>query len=157
MNKPAPVDPTVHDFIRQRWSPRAFADRDVEPDALRSLLQAAQWAPSAFNEQPWAFLVATRGEPHAANVVHTAAGPMLIDWDTVRWAPRERDLWSLVDQAGFGEGYGDTSLNAAALEVYRLQWSLAEIADFAMSLSTAPKRNPDREIAIRELRGYLGD
>ena len=63
MKNPAPVDPPVHDFIRQRWSPRAFADRDVEPEALRSLLEAAQWAPSAFNEQPWAFLVATRGEP----------------------------------------------------------------------------------------------
>ena len=65
MNKPAPVDPPVHDFIRQRWSPRAFADRDLEPGALRSLLQAAQWAPSCFNEQPWAFIVATRDQPEA--------------------------------------------------------------------------------------------
>lgn len=65
MNKPAPVDPPVHDFIRQRWSPRAFADRDLEPGVLRSLLQAAQWAPSCFNEQPWAFIVATRDQPEA--------------------------------------------------------------------------------------------
>lgn len=40
-------------------------------------------------------LVITHGEPHAGNVVHTDEGLMLIDWDTLRWAPRERDLWAL--------------------------------------------------------------
>ena len=53
----------VHDLIRCRWSPRAFAGRPVEPEKLRSLLEAARWAPSSFNEQPWAYLVATREEP----------------------------------------------------------------------------------------------
>ncbi len=65
MNNPAPVDPAVHDLVRQRWSPRTFADRGLEPEALRSLFEAAQWAPSAFNEQPWAFIVATRDLPEA--------------------------------------------------------------------------------------------
>ena len=54
--------------------------------------------------------VVTHGEPHAGNVVHAKSGPMLIDWDTARWAPRERDLWSLVDHEGFREGYGDIPL-----------------------------------------------
>ena len=63
MNKPAPVSPQVHELIRERWSPRAFADRPVDSDALRSLLEAAQWAPSCFNEQPWTFIVATREVP----------------------------------------------------------------------------------------------
>lgn len=62
MKKPAPVDPRVHELIRERWSPRAFSDRSLEPGDLRSLLQAAQWAPSCFNDQPWAFLVARREE-----------------------------------------------------------------------------------------------
>ena len=63
MHKPAPVDHPVQELIRQRWSPRAFSNRPVEPQALRSLLEAARWAPSSYNEQPWCFIVATRDEP----------------------------------------------------------------------------------------------
>jgi nitroreductase len=62
LKKPAPVGPRVHELIRERWSPRAFADRGVDPGDLRSLLEAAQWTASCFNEQPWAFLVAVREE-----------------------------------------------------------------------------------------------
>jgi nitroreductase len=60
LKKPAPVGPRVHELLRERWSPRAFADRGVDPEDLRALLEAAQWAPSCFNEQPWAFVVARR-------------------------------------------------------------------------------------------------
>jgi nitroreductase len=62
MQKPAPVEAPIHDLIRHRWSPRAFSDTPIPPDALRSLFEAARWAPSSNNEQPWAFLVATRGD-----------------------------------------------------------------------------------------------
>jgi len=62
MRKPAPADHPVLDLIRDRWSPRAFSDREVGPEVLRSLFEAARWAPSSNNEQPWAFLVATRNE-----------------------------------------------------------------------------------------------
>jgi nitroreductase len=56
--KPAPVAHTVNDpDIRRRWSPRAFADRPVEREKILSLLEAARWAPSCFNEQPWRYLV----------------------------------------------------------------------------------------------------
>lgn len=65
MDKSAPVDPRVHELIRRRWSPRAFSERPVDPATLRSLLQAAQWAPSSYNEQPWAFIVALRDEPES--------------------------------------------------------------------------------------------
>jgi nitroreductase len=52
----------VHDFIRQRWSPRAFSDRKFTPPDLCRLLEAARWAPSSANEQPWSFLVATKDD-----------------------------------------------------------------------------------------------
>ncbi|MEH1979501.1 nitroreductase family protein [Nostoc sp.] len=57
----------VHDFIRSRWSPRAFADRPVEQDKLLSLLEAARWAPSSYNYQPWSFIVATKNDPTEYN------------------------------------------------------------------------------------------
>ncbi len=63
MHKRAPYDFPIHDLLSERWSPRAFADKSVEPDVLASLFEAARWAPSGSNEQPWSYLVATRDDP----------------------------------------------------------------------------------------------
>jgi nitroreductase len=63
MHKSAPTDVPIHQLLRNRWSPRAFADKSVPPDVLRSLFEAARWAPSSNNEQPWAYLVATKDDP----------------------------------------------------------------------------------------------
>jgi nitroreductase len=65
MLKPAPADYSIHELLRNRWSPRAFSDKPVPPDVLRSLFEAARWAPSSSNEQPWAFLVASKDDPEA--------------------------------------------------------------------------------------------
>lgn len=54
---------TVHELIRGRWSPRAFSNRTVERDKLLSLLEAARWAASSYNEQPWSLIVATQDQP----------------------------------------------------------------------------------------------
>jgi len=62
MEKPATTESPVHDLIRRRWSPRAFSEKSVSFDVLRSLFEAARWAPSSNNEQPWAFLVATKDD-----------------------------------------------------------------------------------------------
>src|SRR5260370_19044034 len=62
MQKPAPSDVPAHERIRERWSPRAFADKPVPQDVLRSIFEAARWAPSSNNEQPWAYLVAASDE-----------------------------------------------------------------------------------------------
>ena len=61
--KLAETDYPIHDLIRNRWSPRAFADRAVEPEKLLSLLEAARWAPSSYNYQPWGFIIATKDNP----------------------------------------------------------------------------------------------
>ncbi len=60
MDKPADTQYPIHDLLRQRWSPRAFDDRPIEPEKLRSLCEAARWAPSSNNEQPWRFIVANK-------------------------------------------------------------------------------------------------
>ncbi|MGB2621631.1 MAG: nitroreductase family protein [Candidatus Acidiferrum sp.] len=62
MKKPAQSDFPIHELIRTRWSPRAFSDKPVEPAVLASLFEAARWAPSSSNEQPWAYLVATKDD-----------------------------------------------------------------------------------------------
>lgn len=58
--KHAPAVEGILPVITERWSPRSFADRDVSPDLLRKVFEAASWAASSFNEQPWRFLVGDR-------------------------------------------------------------------------------------------------
>lgn len=57
----AQVDPQFLD----RWSPRAFSPEPLDEDAIQSLFEAARWAPSAGNEQPWIYLYATSPEDRA--------------------------------------------------------------------------------------------
>lgn len=63
MEKPAQTDYPIVEVLKRRWSPRAFSDQMIEPEKLRSLFEAARWAPSSFNEQPWFFILATKQEP----------------------------------------------------------------------------------------------
>lgn len=55
----------IHELIAERWSPYAFADRPVADEDLRSLFEAARWAASSYNEQPWSYIVATKANPGA--------------------------------------------------------------------------------------------
>ncbi len=61
--KHATPDHPIQELIARRWSPYLFADRPVSADDLRSLFEAARWAPSSYNEQPWSYIVATRNHP----------------------------------------------------------------------------------------------
>lgn len=65
MDRSAPTDHPVHALIAQRHSPRVFAERPIAASTLRSLLEAARWAASSYNEQPWAWIVASRQQPEA--------------------------------------------------------------------------------------------
>jgi nitroreductase len=60
MEKPAQTDYPILELLKRRWSPRVFSERMVEPEKLRILFEAARWAPSSFNEQPWSFVMATK-------------------------------------------------------------------------------------------------
>src|SRR5215470_19716615 len=55
-----PIDP----LFLQRWSPRAFTAEPISERELFTLFEAARWAPSCFNSQPWRFLYARRGTEH---------------------------------------------------------------------------------------------
>lgn len=63
MHKPAQTRYELHPLIRDRWSPVCFSSRKIEPHVLGSLFEAARWAPSSYNEQPWAFCLATQDQP----------------------------------------------------------------------------------------------
>jgi len=59
--KQAPTTEEVLPAMRSRWSPRAFSSRSVTPADLRRIFEAARWAPSSGNEQPWRFIVGLQG------------------------------------------------------------------------------------------------
>jgi nitroreductase len=63
--KQAEAEYPIQDFVAKRWSPYGFSDRDVSEVDLRSLFEAARWAASSFNEQPWSYIVATRAQEEA--------------------------------------------------------------------------------------------
>jgi nitroreductase len=58
--KPAETNYPIQQLLATRWSPYAFADRPVSQAHVRSLFEAARWAPSSYNEQPWSYIVASK-------------------------------------------------------------------------------------------------
>jgi nitroreductase len=61
--KKALPDYPIHEFLAERWSPYAFQDRPISEADLCSLFEAARWAASSYNEQPWSYIVATKENP----------------------------------------------------------------------------------------------
>ena len=59
ITKIANTDFPIHDLLARRWSARAFSTKTVEKSKLLSILEAARWAPSSRNEQPWRYVVFT--------------------------------------------------------------------------------------------------
>ncbi|MBV9094570.1 MAG: nitroreductase family protein [Streptosporangiaceae bacterium] len=74
MRKTASTTAPVHPLLAERWSPRGFDQaHELGDDNLTALLEAARWAPSAQNSQPWRFLVTRRGEPAHGRLFATLA------------------------------------------------------------------------------------
>ncbi|WP_222841315.1 nitroreductase family protein [Hymenobacter sp. BT188] len=63
----APTTYPISDLIRQRWSPRSFTSQQVSPEDLNRVFEAASWAFSAMNEQPWRYIYADQSDPEAFN------------------------------------------------------------------------------------------
>lgn len=71
MNKRADTKHEIHDLLAERWSPRAFAPKDIPEKEIDALFEAARWAASSMNEQPWRFIYAKKGEPAFEKIVST--------------------------------------------------------------------------------------
>jgi spectinomycin phosphotransferase len=126
---------------------RRLAEYDA--DAARVLERADSW-------------VVTHGEPHRANFIAASDGLRLVDWDTTRLAPRERDLWLVLDDelTGWDEyaaEAGDVSLDRETLELYRRWWGLADIAVFTADLRRPHVESEQSEANFRTLRDNLAE
>ena len=120
MKKITPNKYPINDLVKERWSPRAFSEKRVEEEKLKSLFEAARWAPSAFNEQPWRFIVGQKGSETYSKILNT-----LIDWNK-KWASNANVLILNIAKKTFGH-------NGKANETY--EYDLGQAVAF-MSLET---------------------
>ena len=178
MHNPAKTDYPVHDLIQNRWSPRAFSDNPVSPETLRSLFEAARWAPSSSNEQPWAFIVGTKDDLET----HSKILSTLVEFNQ-GWAKHAPVLAIAVSQMEFARhktpnrnAFYDTGAAVAhltaeatsrglfvhqmagfdpqkAIEVFHIPKGWEPIAVFAIGYPGDPNALPDklreRELAPR--------
>lgn len=80
--KKADTNYPIHELIQKRWSPRAFSDESVEPELLNQLFEAARWAPSSYNEQPWRFIVARKEDGEAYEDLASVMNEFNRGWGT---------------------------------------------------------------------------
>lgn len=103
--------------------------------------------------------VITHGEPHPGNLIHTDHGAVLVDWDTVALAPPERDLWMFDDGSpGVLASYREASgreVNDDAISLFRLAWTLSEIAGFTALFRSDHVEDRDTERGWQVLRDAL--
>jgi spectinomycin phosphotransferase len=126
--------------------PARDAVRDSASELAELLALADRLAAEA--EQRGGGWVVTHGEPHAANVMRTGEGRVLVDWDTVALAPPERDLWMLVDD----DQTDAAGLNEAALDFFRLTWDLKDLAEYLNVLRSPHQANDDTVRQYQTLR-----
>jgi nitroreductase len=108
LGNPAPAGAAIHGLIRERWSPRAFSSAPVSPALLDVLLEAARWAPSSMNEQPWRFVVANRQDDPEG---HARIGATLVPFNAA-WALRAPVLIAVAAEVAFAR---NGSANPTAL------------------------------------------
>jgi nitroreductase len=72
MQKSAEFESSIIDLIKNRRSRRAYAEKPVELEKIVSLFEAARWAPSSVNEQPWIYIYATTDKPELWNKIFDA-------------------------------------------------------------------------------------
>jgi nitroreductase len=80
MDKPALVVHPIHPLIAARWSPVAFSDEPVSEADLDSCFEAARWAASCFNAQPWAFVVSTSADSEQRAAFQACLVPGNHEW-----------------------------------------------------------------------------
>ncbi|TNF66969.1 MAG: nitroreductase [Gammaproteobacteria bacterium] len=69
--KKAHADAPIHHLLEKRWSPYVFSDEKISNETLKVLFEAARWAPSSYNDQPWRYIIATKEQPEIYEKIFT--------------------------------------------------------------------------------------
>src|SRR6266550_4372043 len=162
MEKLALTDYPIIELLKRRWSPRSFSDQMVEPEKLLSLFEAARWAPSSFNEQPWSFVIATKQKPEE----HAALLNCLVEKNQ-QWARLAPVLMVSVAKLNFektgkpnrhafhdvGLAMGSLLVEATALGLFVHQMAGFSVEKVRETYGVPPEFEPVAAIAV----GYAAD
>lgn len=139
--KRAPEVEDVPPIFLERWSPRSFAERDVSPADLRRVFEAARWAASSGNAQPWRFVVGVKGSETHEKIVSSLAG------FNKEWAPKAPVLIlgtaNSVNARGTANPYALYDLGAASATL--------TLAAKALGLATHQMGGYDKDVARHAL------
>ena len=130
-DKRASTDYPIHELLAERWSPYGFEDRPVAQADLRSLFEAARWAASSYNEQPWNFFVATKENPEKfarllsclveANQEWAKAAPVLVlGVVSLKFSRNNKDNRAAVHDLGLAAGNLVVEATARGLCVHQM-------------------------------------
>lgn len=162
MERQADTQYPILEQLRRRWSPYTFSDRPVEPQKLRCLLEAARWAASSFNEQPWRFILATAENPAEfdkavtclveANQAWARHAPVLMFCLTRNTFTRN-DKPNRVALHDLGLAMGNLSIQAAAIGLSVHQMAGIDADRIVNTYAVPDGYTPQTAAAI----GYQGD
>lgn len=85
----------VNHMILNRWSPRSFSGEDISDQDLFALFEAARWAPSSYNNQPWRFIYAKRNSKHWDTILN-----LLVDFNK-QWCANASALVVIISKKTF--------------------------------------------------------
>ena len=129
--KEAVTDHPIQQVLAKRWSPYGFEDRPVSEADLRSLFEAARWAASSYNEQPWNYLVATQENSQEfgrllsclveANQAWAKAAPVLVlGVVSLRFVKNNKDNRAAVHDLGLASGNLSVEATTRGLSVHQM-------------------------------------
>ena len=162
MEKQADTAYPIHELLQRRWSPRAFSDKMVETDQLRSLFEAARWAPSSNNEQPWSFIIATKDDENNYRRLFEC-----LKEGNKKWAFRAPVLMLSVARLNFEDegtpnrhAFHDTGMAVFSLVVQATALGLMvhQMAGFDVEKARTELKIPDGHEPVAMIAvGYPGD
>lgn len=183
--KKAATDHPILQLLAERWSPYGFEGRPVSETDLRSLFEAARWAASSYNEQPWNYLVATREDPGEferllsclveSNQAWARAAPVLVlGVVSLKFAKNSKDNRAAVHDLGLAAGNLVVEATSRGLsvhqmigimpdkarEVYRIPEYFEAWTAMAIGYKADPAKLPDalkeRDLAPRQRKPLSG-
>jgi nitroreductase len=159
--KPRNVDHPIHQLIHDRWSPVVFAQDLVEEEKLLTLFEAARWAPSSYNEQPWHWVIGKRGHKSHDAILSTLAKP------NQEWAQYAPIVGISVARLNFSKNGKPNrhalhdvglAMGLMAIQAVDLELSLHQMAGFDVEKAREVLRIPsDCEPAAAFAIGYMAN
>ncbi|MPQ46513.1 nitroreductase [Marinifilum sp. N1E240] len=152
----------IHELIEKRWSPRAFADKEIEKEKVEKLFLAASYAASCFNEQPWRFIYGTKSYPERYEQLLSCLGEFNQIW--VKTAPMiiltlaaknfaKNGKANAHARHDLGLAIGNMSAQAASMNLY-----LHQMAGFSPDKARELFEVPDEfDIVTMIAVGYKGN